>query len=157
MLSILNGQARCHKALPRPPAPPDPSSEFAEGSRQLASSCDLLKAQSYRKYGDNWVARFYIAGATDVAAFLHHFLDGSGTPIDRPDGSPLSEAAKATSALRNLNDAVLAQVKKVLDTDTQDVDVTSASYNPDFSAVNALDAFSPGPATDMYLASDLRQ
>jgi hypothetical protein len=121
------------KALPTPPVPPDPSSEFATGSPQLAAQCSKGQAEIDRQDGNKWVGRFSFFGASDAADFLRHFLDGTGTPIDRPDGSALSVAVKNDSVFTDLDKIVQAQAKKLLDSGQQTADVTSVLYNPDFS------------------------
>jgi hypothetical protein len=126
------------KPVPQPPAPPDPASEFAEGSSQLAAGCNVATADLDHQVGIDWSSRFAAVGASDGAAFLLHFLDGTGTPIDRPNGSALSEAIATDSVFGGLDNSIQAQAKKILDSGQRDVDVTSAMYNPDFSQPDPL-------------------
>jgi hypothetical protein len=125
------------RALPEPPVPPDPNSEFAVGSSKLAAQC--LPQQAARDRGDGIMAAHLFAslGAPDGSAFLLHFLGGSGTPIDRPDGSVLSRAVQQSSIFQALDKTVQKQAKHLLDAGRQNADVTAVTYNPDFSGLGA--------------------
>jgi hypothetical protein len=58
---------------------------------------------------------FALAGFPVAAALLTHFLDGKGTDVDYPAGSPIARQARSSSAFRAVNNevqkAILRQLK----------------------------------------------
>ena len=126
-----------HKPLPKPASPPDPSSEFAEGSPQLAATCSHLKATVDHDAGEA-VAVGMKAASPAGAKFLRHFLAGTGTAVDLADGSGLAADAKRSGIFKELDKKIQHQVKKLLDAGQHTADVTSVMYNPDFAALDIL-------------------
>lgn len=90
--------------------PPDdnaPNGEFASGSSRK-KKCDQVKAEAARIAGESAAQFFDFIGATDAADLLRHFLAGTGTPVDYPDGTTLSQAVKADPQFIALNEEVQA-------------------------------------------------
>lgn len=119
-----------HLALPKA-TPSDPNSEFIEGSPKLAAECDSGQAANDRLDAEKWVHKFRLGGAFDGADFLQHFLDGSGTPINRSNNSFLADEVKVTSVFGRLNGQIQKAAKQLLDS-KKPADVTDAMYPPDF-------------------------
>ena len=83
-------------------APPGPNDEDeAEGSPALAKTCDRKVFNHDEGDGSSIATSFQFAHATAASQLLSHFLDGSGTPIGFPSGSPTaSEAAQSDAFLQ---------------------------------------------------------
>ena len=126
-----------HKPLPQSASPPDPSSEFAEGSPQLAATCSHLQARADHAAGEAIAAGMQV-GSPAGANFLRHFLAGSGTAVDLADGSGLAAAARRSGIFRKLDKTVEQQAEKLLDAGQHTADVTSVMYTPDFAALDIL-------------------
>ena len=126
-----------HKPLPQPPSPPDPSSEFAEGSPQLARTCSHLRATADHAAGEAVAVGMKVASPAG-ARFLRHFLAGNGTAVDLADGSGLAADAKRSGIFKKLDKKVQQQAKKLLDAGQRTADVTSVMKNPDFAALDIL-------------------
>jgi hypothetical protein len=125
------------KSLPKPSNPPDPASEFAQGSAQLAKTCSSFRANFARTLGQGVARGFDASGAPDGAALLRHFLGGTGQPVDMADGSALSGIVKNDPVFQALDKVVQNQAKQLLDSGKLTADVTSVLYDPDFSNAKA--------------------
>jgi hypothetical protein len=120
------------KALP--PVSTDPDSEFAVGNKTLAAQCSRGRFQYAEAMGHAVVAGFSTGRTPNAANLLAHFLGGSGTPQDLPDGSLLSKEAKNDPQFLALDKAVQAAAKALLDGGQQTVDVSSGLHTVDFSS-----------------------
>jgi hypothetical protein len=64
--------------------------------------------------GTEVVGAFATAQLPASALLLAHFLNGTGTEIDFPVGSPISDKAKASRPFKKLNTAIQAEVVRQL-------------------------------------------
>jgi hypothetical protein len=69
---------------------------------------------------------FALAGFPVAAALLTHFLDGKGTKVDYPAGSPIAEQARANSAFRAVNNEVKEAILRQLRTGKTRVQLSAA-------------------------------
>jgi hypothetical protein len=120
--------------IPLPAANNDPDGEFASGSPQNAAQCNPFRANAFRRLGQTAASSFSGLGATDAADLLTHFLAGTGTPIDYPDGSTLSEAVKADPQFIALDKAVQEAAAAQFNTGLDAAEVTRNLKTLNFSS-----------------------
>jgi hypothetical protein len=79
------------------------------------SNCDPATFTADTGRGAKIADGFELAGFPVSAALLRHFLEGTGTAVDYPAGSPIAKKALASTAFRAVNNevqaAILAQLK----------------------------------------------
>ena len=79
------------------------------------SNCDPATFTADKGIGAKIADGFELAGFPVSAALLRHFLEGTGTAVDYPAGSPIAKKALASTAFRAVNNevqaAILAQLK----------------------------------------------
>jgi hypothetical protein len=126
--------------LKLPPVSADPSSEFAQGSAQLARTCSFSEFLNDEMQGRLAAAGFAGIGATNAASLLAHFLAGSGTPVDDADGSSLSIEVKNDSQFQAADTGFQQAAKALLDTGQQSVDITPSLHTVDFSVNEAFNS-----------------
>jgi hypothetical protein len=117
----------------RNPVPtPNGTGEFAEGSLAQALLCasDLDLYVGAEATGRAAVAYISSQNSPTGAAWLTHFLEGSGTSIDLGDGSPLAGQVKTDPAFKQLNDDVQAKIKAMLDSGVQNVMLDAGDLPP---------------------------
>jgi hypothetical protein len=125
-----------HHALP--PVNQDPDGEFAQGSPALAKKCNKIIYSLAELDGASAMSTMSLVGAPTGQAWLRHFLDGTGTPIDLGDSSKLAAEVKSTSVFKNLDKAVQAEAKKQLDQGELAVNLSSSIKNtPDFYSLGS--------------------
>jgi hypothetical protein len=123
-----------HHAVPQ--VNQDPNGEFAEGSAALAKKCNIIIYKLARLDGENGASFMSEVGAPTGAAWLRHFLDGTGTPIDLGDDSKLAAEVKSSSVFKNFDNAVQGEAKRALDSGEQNVTLSSSiQTTPNFYAL----------------------
>lgn len=115
------------------PTPQDLNSEFAEGSPQLAATCNPRTFAEDEVLGRGAAAGFLEAGAPTAAVFLSLFLNGNTSPEDLPDGSPLAFEVKLSSLFRDADKQFQQYAKQLLDQGQLSVDITGGLHLIDFS------------------------
>jgi hypothetical protein len=79
------------------------------------AGCDSAKFAADKILGSKVADGFASAGFPAAADLLTHFLNGKGTKVDYPAGSPISNMARSSSAFRAVNnevqEAILRQLK----------------------------------------------
>lgn len=126
------------------PTPASGLGEFAEGSPAQAKSCDTIRYHAATVVAGDALLYLDAHDAPYAVAWLEHFLNGTGTPMDAPDGGSLSQAARNDPQFQDLDHNVQQIAKKLLDVGELDVDVSPILHTLDFSK--------SGTDTDLQLA-----
>ncbi len=69
---------------------------------------------------------FAVAGFPAAAYLLRHFLQGEGTQVSYPAGSPIAKAALASSAFRAVDNAVQEEILRQLEAGKARVELSAA-------------------------------
>lgn len=115
---------------------PNGTGEFAHGSLAKALVCVSAPSlyEGAEAAGRAAVVYIGLQHSPTGAAWLSHFLDGSGTSINLGDSSALAGQVKTDPAFTKLNNAVQAEIKAALDSGEQNVTLSAGVMNPpDFS------------------------
>ena len=95
------------------PVPPNGSQDTH--AQTPTAECDRATFTADKVLGSRVAGGFALAGFPVAASLLTHFLDGKGTDVDFPAGSPIADQARSSSAFRAVNNevqkAVLRQLK----------------------------------------------
>lgn len=95
------------------PVPPNGSQDTH--AQTPTAECDRATFAADMVLGSRVAGGFALAGFPVAASLLTHFLDGKGTGVDYPAGSPISGQARSSSAFRAVNnevqEAILRQLK----------------------------------------------
>ena len=95
------------------PVPPNGSQDTH--AQTPTAECDRAAFAADKVLGIRIAGGFTLAGFPAAAALLTHFLDGKGTKVDYPAGSPIAKQARSSRAFRAVNnevqEAILRQLK----------------------------------------------
>ena len=95
------------------PVPPNGSQDTH--TQTPTAECDRAAFAADKVLGIKIAGGFTLAGFPVAAALLTHFLDGKGTKVDYPAGSPIAKQARSSGAFRAVNnevqEAILRQLK----------------------------------------------
>jgi hypothetical protein len=95
------------------PVPPNGSQDTH--AQTPTAECDRATFAADMVLGSRVAGGFALAGFPVAASLLTHFLDGKGTDVGFPAGSPIAEQARSSSAFRAVNNevqkAILRQLK----------------------------------------------
>ena len=95
------------------PVPPNGSQDTH--AQTPTAECASTALAADKALGIKIAGGFTLAGFPVAAALLTHFLDGKGTKVDYPAGSPIAKQARASRAFRAMNrevqKAILRQLK----------------------------------------------
>jgi hypothetical protein len=95
------------------PVPPNGSQDTH--AQTPTAECDRATFAADMVLGSRVAGGFALAGFPVAASLLTHFLDGKGTDVGFPAGSPIAGQARSSSAFRAVNDevqkAILRQLK----------------------------------------------
>ena len=86
--------------------PVQPSSSQDTHATYPDSVCSISKLNQYEAVAGAIESYFTAEDAPDAATLLKHFLDGSGTPMNFPSGSALSQQLLSNSEFKALNSTV---------------------------------------------------
>ncbi len=87
-----------------------PSGSQDTNAQAEGASCDPRTLASDRAVGAQVATGFAGAGFPTAAALMTHFLRGTGTAVDYPAGSKISQQARASAAFRAVDDQVQAEI-----------------------------------------------
>ncbi|GAA1234793.1 hypothetical protein GCM10009665_26220 [Kitasatospora nipponensis] len=102
-------------ALPVRTAEQGNQSQFTHDQSPRGAVCDPYFLRRAQQNGRATATSFANRGMPASAALLNHFLDGTGTPIDFPNGSPVANDLLSNGDFKSLDKSVQAEVKKQLD------------------------------------------
>jgi hypothetical protein len=94
------------------PVPPNGSQDTSAATP--GTVCNSAESAKDRSLGRHIADGFKLTGFQVAAALLDHFIQGKGTQIDYPAGSPISKQALASSAFGVINKQVQAQILRQL-------------------------------------------
>ncbi len=86
------------------PVPPNGSQDTH--AQTPTAACDHAAFAADKVLGIKIAGGFTLAGFPVAAALLTHFLDGKGTKVDYPAGSPIAKQARSSRAFRAVNNEV---------------------------------------------------
>lgn len=94
------------------PVPPNGSQDtYAQAG---GASCDSDTFAADARLGGQIASGFSLADLPASADLLRHFLAGAGTAVSYPDGSPVSQLARASTAFAAVNEQVQSAVARQL-------------------------------------------
>lgn len=105
------------------PVQPNPSQDTHNQTPN--ATCNRLLFAADEAVGTEVVGAFVTAQLPVSALLLAHFLNGTGTEVDFPAGSTISNEAQASSAFKALNTAVQAEIVSQLKAGNHQIDLAA--------------------------------